>query len=558
MIFPGFAGGAYSEYSPSAAMQECINLIPRTVDAAQEKSKLILVGTPGLAAFATLPYYPIRGMWGGDGRTFVVATDPADTTKAGFFEVMDDGTYVNRSLLTDGVLLDDDGTPVTFAANGNQLLIVSGGSVYCDSGTGPVKQRFTVKWDGLTIDAADATKVTTATGGFDATDVGKTLNITGGTGFTVGTYTISSVAAGVATLSGAAGTVGSTGGAATELFDYIGASHCVFLDGFFIVSGKSVTGSQTYGPKQINISDLYDGTSWSPLDYAVKEAYPDNIATLLVDHEELFIFGDSNSTEVWQNTGADFPFQRNPGAIIHQAAAPNSCATSVANGVAWIGGDTRGWSRAYIARGYQPTPISTAPIERIWAGYSTINDAVAYTYTLEGHSLLVINFPTGNATWVWDATTGLWHQWASGEAFDRHKVMYHTYEWGMHLGADHTTGDIYKIDHTVYTDDGDPIYFRRTMPHACDEQQRVAHHCFRLDHESSADVEMTLAWSDDSGRHWSTEHAPSGVRVADGESDRPISSEWRRLGTSRDRVYRLTGSGDGKRALVQAYLNPKD
>lgn len=518
MNFPGFVGGSYSDYSPNSALDETINLIPQKVETPQAKNGMELVGTPGLAAFGELPFYPIRGVWGGDGRMFAVAVDPGDDTKCALFEVLKDGTYINRctggaftgtgtssSYYVAGVNgasgtgpaggpMDSDDKPVTFATNGNQLLVVSGGKVYCDSGNGPVAQNF------LDPDTGDPTG------------------------------------------------------------DAVSASHCVFLDGFFIISGKAVTGSQTYGPKQINISHLYDGTKWDVLDFAVKEAYPDNIATIAVDHEDLWIFGDSNSSEVWQNTGAaDFPFQRNPGAIIHQAAVPNSpVSASIANGVAWLGGDTRGWPVAWMARGYQPTRISNHSIERIWGGYSKFDDAVAYSYELEGHQCLVITFPTGNATWVWDATTGLWHRWAYGASFDRHKVMYHTFEWGMHLGADHTSGAIYKIDHSTYTDNGDPIVFRRTFPHVCDEQQRIPHHALRLDHESSANVTMTLAWSDDSGGHWSSEHAPDGKRVANGEAARIIASEWRRMGTARDRVYRLTGSGDGKRALINAYLNPKD
>jgi len=59
---------------------------------------------------------------------------------------------------------------------------------------------------------------------FELGDVGKTLRITGGTGFTVGDYTVQSVAAGVATLDRSPGTNGSTNGSgklssSTGLFD---------------------------------------------------------------------------------------------------------------------------------------------------------------------------------------------------------------------------------------------------------------------------------------------------------------------------------------------------
>lgn len=61
-----------------------------------------------------------------------------------------------------------------------------------------------------------STQVSSVTRPFCQVDVGKTLTITGGTGFTISTPTITSVSTGgVATLSAGAGTSGSTGGAAT-------------------------------------------------------------------------------------------------------------------------------------------------------------------------------------------------------------------------------------------------------------------------------------------------------------------------------------------------------
>ena len=64
----------------------------------------------------------------------------------------------------------------------------------------------------LVIDGVSNTKVTSATHVFAAADVNENLTIVSGTGFTVGTYNVNSVSAGVATLSAAVGTVGSTGG----------------------------------------------------------------------------------------------------------------------------------------------------------------------------------------------------------------------------------------------------------------------------------------------------------------------------------------------------------
>ncbi len=64
----------------------------------------------------------------------------------------------------------------------------------------------------LVINGSDSTKVTSAGFPFTSGYKGQYLNITGGVGFTVGTYQITDVTAGVATLSASAGTVSSTSG----------------------------------------------------------------------------------------------------------------------------------------------------------------------------------------------------------------------------------------------------------------------------------------------------------------------------------------------------------
>ena len=71
-----------------------------------------------------------------------------------------------------------------------------------------------ISYSDLTI-AATTTNVSSAARAFIAADVGNTINITSGTGFTAGRYSVRSVAAGVATLDAAVGTAGSTAGVGT-------------------------------------------------------------------------------------------------------------------------------------------------------------------------------------------------------------------------------------------------------------------------------------------------------------------------------------------------------
>ena len=559
----GLVGGTYQSEALGADAQETINLYPEAIESGSGRSKYVLLGTPGITLLVTLPKSPCRGMIAGDGRFWVVAGNS-------LYEVFSNGTYTDRSAMTGASAIANDGGPVDMAVNGTQLLVVGGGNVYCDSGSGPVIQYFTSQLTDQIIGPA-ANQLTTATGTntFDSTDIGNKVTITSGdTGtWNFGTYTITAVdGSGRPTLSGTVGTVGSTGGVGFETMlndGTISASHCCFLDSYFIVSGKNVTTTQTYGPKAIYISMGWDGRQWSATDYAVKEGWPDNIAAIKADHEELWIFGDIFSTEVWRNEGnQDFPFVRDPGAFIHQGCIAEWTPVSIQNGVAWLGGDTRGQIQAWFASGFQPVRISNHAVEKEWSTYSQVSDAVAYNYTERGHSFWVISFPTANVTWAWDALTNLWHKrgWWNGSSWDRQRQAYHGYvnAFEKHYVADWQNGNVYVMDKGVYTDNGTAIYFKRTAPYVASELDRFSIDELRLDYRYNSNLTITLAASYDEGTTWTAEKSPSGLKVFKDNAASIAGCAWRRQGQSRPRLFRLTGSGNAPRQLINAYINPAD
>ena len=559
----GLVGGTYQSEALGADAQETINLYPEAVESGSGRSKYVLLGTPGITLLVTLPKSPCRGIFAGDGVFYVVAGNS-------LYQVFANGTYTDRSAMSGASAIANDGKPVDFAVNGNQLLVVGGGNVYCDSGSGPVIQYFTSQLtDQIVGPGANQLTTATNTNTFDSTDIGNKVTITGGlTGtWNPGTYTITAVdGSGNPTLSGTVGTVGSTGGQGWETMlndGTISASHCCFLDSYFIISGKNVTSTQTYGPRAIYISMGWNGTQWSATDYAVKEGWPDNIARIIADHEELWIFGDIFSTEIWRNEGnQDFPFVRDPGAFIHQACIAEWTPVSIQNGVAWLGGDTRGQIQAWFASGFQPVRISNHAVEKEWSTYSQVSDAVAYNYTERGHSFWVISFPMANATWAWDALTNLWHKrgWWNGSSWDRQRQAYHGYvnAFEKHYVCDWQTGAVYTMDKGVYTDNGTAIYFKRTAPYIASELDRFSIDELRLDYKYDPALTITLAASYDEGATWTAEKTPSGLKVFKDNAASIAGCAWRRQGQSRPRLFRLTGSGNAARQLVGAYINPQD
>ena len=207
--------------------------------------------------------------------------------------------------------------------------------------------------------------------------------------------------------------------------------------------------------RQFNISALNDFSFWDPLDFALKEGHSDYIVSILCDHEELWLFG-TETTEVWTNVGdPNFPFQRVPGAFIHEGSVTLSAPCSVGTTVCWLGGGPNGQTVAYQAQGFQPKRISTHAQEQAWnAPGFTVRDALSYAYLDAGHLFWVINFSAEQKTWVWDMTTGLWHEragWNAGSvAFTRYQPWFHVFipEWGdagKHIVGDPTTGILYEM-----------------------------------------------------------------------------------------------------------------
>ena len=150
--------------------------------------------------------------------------------------------------------------------------------------------------------------------------------------------------------------------------DYPGAVTVGYLDGYFVFNEPN--------SQKIWITELLDGTSVDPLDFASAEGSPDGVVGTIISHRELWVFG-TNSVEVWYNAGnADFPLQRIQGAFNEiGCAAPYSIA-KMDNGIFWLGQDARGQGIVYRANGYTGQRISTHAVEWHIQQYGTMSDAI--------------------------------------------------------------------------------------------------------------------------------------------------------------------------------------
>ena len=265
--------------------------------------------------------------------------------------------------------------------------------------------------------------------------------------------------------------------------DFQGAVTVAFLDGYFVFNQPN--------SQKLWVTSLYDGTSITPLGFASAEGNPDNLIALMVDHREAWLFG-TNSVEVWYDAGLpDFPLTRIQGAFNEIGCAAAYSVAKLDNGLFWLGADARGRGVVYRSQGYSGVRISTHAVEFAIQGYGVISDAIGYTYQQEGHPFYVLVFPTANATWVFDAATGAWHERAgfSNGQFIRHRSNCYTTFNNTSIVGDYENGKIYSLSLDVYDDAGSIQKWLRSwraLPAGQNNLKRTAQHSLQLDCETGS------------------------------------------------------------------------
>jgi hypothetical protein len=265
--------------------------------------------------------------------------------------------------------------------------------------------------------------------------------------------------------------------------DFPGAVTVGYLNGYFVFNEPN--------SQRLWITQLLDGQSIDPLDFASAEGSPDGLVSLLVSHREAWLFG-TNSVEVWYDSGAaDFPLTPVQGAFNEIGCVAAYSVAKLDNGIFWLGADARGRGIVYRASGYTATRVSTHAVEWQIQQYGTLSDAIAYTYQQDGHAFYVLIFPSANTTWVYDVATSAWHERAAfvNGSFTRHRSNCQMSFNNEIVVGDHEVGNIYAFDLDVFTDNGDVQKWLRSwraLPTGTNDLKRTAQHSLQLDAETGA------------------------------------------------------------------------
>ena len=642
----GFIGPSYEAPSIYQDAQECINFYPEVDPLKQPGSRgvVALYPTPGLTAKALLNPGEVRGMRTvSGGQQCVVVCGPY--------------VYVMTSDLTPYIIgfLNTTVGRVGISDNGINVYIVDGAYRYTWRISSPATAVFRGSISGTTLTVSAISSGTIAIGQqvFGVSVSGETV-ITAGTGptytvsvsQTVAAENMSSAATGATVTGSISGTVLTVTAVTTGVLHIgqtvtgagIAANTMITAFGtgsgatgtYTISSSQTVSSTTIYalnftqipssdgafsGGNVVDIMDNYfvynnpDTQQWAATDllspitpilsYGVKDGAPDDLVSIIVDHREVYLLGEESS-EVWTDVGTvPFPFQRIPGTSTQHGIAAVYSVSRLGNSFAYVSKNNRGEGIIVQMNGYIPQRISTHAVENSIAGQK-INDAISWTYQIEGHECYVVTFPSISLTWVYDIATQMWHKWLYVDdynVYQRHRGNCSASFQGYVLVGDYINGKIYALDKMNYTDDGNEIRRVRRAPHLVTDLQRQYFDEFQIQFQpgvgttgfsisqvtiqspfiiypsdsfvvkagdsvylgSSNQIndqtvttypQAMLRWSNDGGSTWSNEHWVT-IGQAGKYKNRAI---WRRLGWSRDRIFEVAVTDPVKMVIISANL----
>lgn len=157
----------------------------------------------------------------------------------------------------------------------------------------------------------------------------------------------------------------------------------------------------------VYVSDLNDARSWSALEVISKTSDGDNLLAVKQHKSYIWMFGET-STEVLALGAAGFaPVS---GVLIEYGIAAINSIVVASDLVYWVGRNETGKALIVRAEGFNPSIKSTRPLNIVLDDIQNPSDCVAWTLTCKGNELIYFNFPTDKKTYVWNGSTGLFHQ----------------------------------------------------------------------------------------------------------------------------------------------------
>lgn len=322
-----------------------------------------------------------------------------------------------------------------------------------------------------------------------------------------------------------------------------GAKTCTFVSSYFV--------AEQPGSQKFWVSGVFDGTSWSALAFASASQYTDNIMAVDALSGNLVLFSERH-IEFWQNIGnTPQPFAPILSATSEFGINAIWSRAHVGSSILWLAQNPQGTSQVCQVSGYTVAVVSTNDLEDVINGFSTVSDAEALSYVINGHPMYQLTFPTENRSFLYDVSTGIWSEVQTGISTtyaQRHRGQFATTFQNQAVMTDYASGKVFRIDENAYTDAGTQVLRELVTRHGSsnynvisvaelylDMETGVGTNVTSGDNTATPSPNITVEVSKDNGRTWNN---PRLLTLgAQGKYNTRVVS--RRFGSARDFVFRF-------------------
>jgi hypothetical protein len=334
--------------------------------------------------------------------------------------------------------------------------------------------------------------------------------------------------------------------------NFFSANTVLFFDNYFLLDHRETN--------QFFWSALADGLSYNSLDFASAEAKPGFLTAVKENLQLIFLFAQ-NHIEMWYDAGTPTqPFQRYAGAVIERGCGSPQAIINQDDALFFLGVDRV----FYRLQGNVPIRVSNHGVEKAFQSYGDISDAFCFTYTLEGHKMVHLTFPSVPHSWVFDISTGKWHERdsldANANSLGRWRGNCAIEIYDKILIGDAFSGKIFALDWENFTEDGNPM---RALAHSATlhaDKQRLFIGRLELDMDvgnatatgQGSNPHVLLRWSKDGGVTWSKIQPPRSIGKV-GQRLRRV--RWITLGQAYQWTFELVVTDPVKRVLIATHVD---
>lgn len=216
-----------------------------------------------------------------------------------------------------------------------------------------------------------------------------------------------------------------------------------YLNGFFAVERGSTPGG-------FAISDSGAGDTYNGLSIGIANSSPDPLKRIIMLDQLFYLMGEQ-SIEPWYFNGqGNLNFARLENGLIN-IGTPATYSVAKDSEVIYFLGSDRG---VYIVQGSQHKRISTEEITRELEGYDEVDEAIGFTFTLEGQKFYCLTLPDADKTYLYSRTYDYWVTLSTGTDGARWLGNSYAFVYDKHYVGDYRTGSVNQLDASTYDDLG--------------------------------------------------------------------------------------------------------